>query len=93
MIIWFIGFVLALIIVIYWGNYKDKDGATVVDLTAVAMTLSISAIGNWAIVTLFLCACGMWGIVKIGEFLSKLGDITIYRSEPPKKKEKSKKTA
>lgn len=23
--VWFIGFVLALIIVIYWVNYKDKD--------------------------------------------------------------------
>ena len=92
-IIWLVGFILALIIVIYWGDFKDEDGATVINVTNVTIVLSISAIANWAIVALFLCACGMWTIVKIGEFLSKLGNITIYRSEPPKKKGKSKKTA
>ena len=78
----------------------DQDGTAVVAagerlkrFTNVTIVLSISAIANWAIVVLFLCACGMWTIVKIGEFLSKLGNITIYRSEPPKKKGKSKKTA
>jgi len=84
--IWLSGFVFSLPIMIYWTNYKEPDGRTVVDLRKVLIVLLGAIIGNWGIVYLYLWAVGMWLIVKIGEFLSPLGDITFYQSGPPKKK-------
>ena len=90
-IIWLVGFILALILlIVFCGDFKDEDGATVIDVETVVTLLSWCAIGNWAIVIGFACVGGMWILVKIGEFLSKFGGIVIYRSKPPKEKEKKK---
>lgn len=88
--IWLSGFILSLPIVINWANYKEPDGRTMVDLTKVLLTLIASVIGNWGVVACFLWCAGMWILVKIGELLSPLGDITFYESGPPEKKKEKK---
>ena len=82
--LWLSGFILCLPIMIRWSNYKELDGRTVVDLRKVIIILCGAVIGNWGIVAIYLWGAGMWLVVKIGEWLSHLGDITFYSDAPPK---------
>jgi len=89
--IWLSGFILSLPLCIYWMNYKDEDGNTVVDLRRIIIILSCAIIANWAVVALFAWCAGMWILVKIGEILEPLGDITFYKSAPTNLKKIGKK--
>ena len=86
--IWIAGFILSLPIIIYWMNYKEFDGRTVIDMRKITIILCGAIIGNIGIVMLFLMAAGIWIFVKIGEWISPLGDITFYDSGPPNEKNK-----
>ena len=86
--IWLGGFILSLPIMIYWGCYKELDGRIVIDLRKIVIILCGAIVGNIGIVALFLWGAGMWILVKIGEWISPLGDITFFSSGPPKKKKK-----
>lgn len=88
--IWLGGFILSLPIMIYWMNYKEPDGRTVVDMRRIVLILCGAIIGNIGIVMLFLMAAGVWIFVKIGEWISPLGDITFYESGKEESKEKKK---
>lgn len=86
--IWLGGFILSLPIMIYWANYKELDGRTVIDLRKIIIILCGAIIGNVGVVAIYLWCVGMWILVKIGEWLSPLGDITFFSDGPTKEKKK-----
>jgi len=88
--IWLSGFILSLPILIYWANYKELDGRTVVDLRKIVIILCGAIIGNWGIVSIYLWAVGMWLLVKIGEWCERICDITFYDSGKEESKEKKR---
>ncbi len=89
-IIWLVGFILALLCFIFFWGFEDNEGNIEMTGTRIVCYLSMAAIANWAIVVFYLMVGGLHIVVWVGEFLTKVTDVTIYKSEKKLKTKKRK---